>query len=206
MIAGAAFDLYAAQFGTGDVAHVCGVSRAVIDMWVNRGFIGPTRRTRSATERPRATKRGRSTVSKGRPLFSVRDVFKARLMRVLAMQVGAGLAEWEEIAEQVRNRKIKDSERAIGALAELAEISDTPAMTGEWMWAVARSIERGKPLNIYAYASRSGEEWLFDMHFVNRGEPPCFGENVPHVFIPVSDVFAYVYTKCKKILSIETPP
>lgn len=205
MIAGAAFDLDAAQFGIGDVADVCGVSRAVIDMWGNRGFIGPSRRARSISP----TKRGKSVLSKGRPLFSARDLFEARLIRVLALRVGLTLGESEDVSEKARKFKIPYVEPAIDALAELAdalaalsEPSDPPAMRGEWMWAVARSIERGKRFYVYAYATRSDDQWLFDMHFVKPAEPPCFGSDKPHIFVPVSDVFEFVYSECKKLLGI----
>jgi hypothetical protein len=203
MIAGAAFDLDAAQFGIGDVAHVCGVSRAVIDMWGNRGFIGPSRRARSI----QPMKGGRSKPSKGRPLFSARDLFEARLLRVLATRVGLAVGESEDVSEKARKYKIPTGTDALAALAhalaELAQASDPPEMKGEWMWAIARSIERGKRFYVYAYATRSDDQWLFDMHFVTPGEPPCFGLDLPHIFIPVSDVFEFVYSECKKLLGIE---
>ena len=89
MIAGAAFDLYVGQFTTGEVAQVCGVSRPVIDMWGTRGFIEPTRRERPIAGRlASTTKERRSRTSKGKPLFSARDMFKARLLQVLAAQLG----------------------------------------------------------------------------------------------------------------------
>src|SRR5690242_17417802 len=84
MSAGAAFDLYVGQFTTGEVAQVCGVSRPVIDMWGTRGFIEPTRRERPIAGRQASTtKERRSRTSKGKPLFSARDMFKARLLQVL---------------------------------------------------------------------------------------------------------------------------
>ena len=93
MIAGAAFDLYVGQFTTGEVAQVCGVSRPVIDMWGTRGFIEPTRRERPIAGRlPSTTKERRSRTSKGKPLFSARDMFKAKLLQVLAAQLGMALS------------------------------------------------------------------------------------------------------------------
>ena len=93
MIAGAAFDLYVGQFTTGEVAQVCGVSRPVIDMWGTRGFIEPTRRERPIAGRlASTTKERRSRTSKGKPLFSARDMFKAELLQVLAAQLGIALA------------------------------------------------------------------------------------------------------------------
>jgi len=46
---------------------------------------------------------------------------------------------------------------------------------GEWMYACARSIERGDPLTIYGYAAPLKGKWLFDMHVGARGTEPCFG-------------------------------
>jgi hypothetical protein len=70
------------------------------------------------------------------------------------------------------------------------------------MWATARSVEQGEPLYIYAYATRSEQKWLFDMHIINPGEPPSFGWDVPHLYVPMSAIFIAVYTDCKKLLGI----
>jgi hypothetical protein len=75
------------------------------------------------------------------------------------------------------------------------------------MWAMARSIERGKPFYIYAYATRSDQKWQFDMHIENPGaerpnELPCFGWKVPHIFVPVGEIFIAVYNDCKKLLGL----
>ena len=81
------------------------------------------------------------------------------------------------------------------------------------MWALARSIERGRPLFVYAYVARSKGEWLVDMHVENPGvktpsERPSFGSHlpdvwsVPHVFVPVGAIFAKVYNSCKVLLGL----
>ena len=69
------------------------------------------------------------------------------------------------------------------------------------MWACARSLERGKPLVIYGYATRVGREWALDMQLGEPGAPPCFGWDVPHLFVPMSSLFADVYGKCKGLLA-----
>jgi hypothetical protein len=187
MIAGVAFNLYAGLFTPTKVANFCDVKRPVIDTMSTRGFIGPTRRER-ATDRP---------------LFSFRDVVKVRMMRVLA-PLGVGLKESSLMVDKVKKRKITESE---AAMAELADIADTPAMRGEWMWAMARSVERGKPFYIYAYVARFDGKWQFDMHIEDSGvetpnEPPRFGRKVAHIFVPVSEIFIAVYEDCKKVLGI----
>jgi hypothetical protein len=192
MISGAAFDLYVGQFTTGEVAQVCGVSRPVIDMWGTRGFIEPTRRERPiAGRRVFTTKERRSRTSKGKPLFSARDMFKARLLQLLAAQLGIALSDSVLVARKAEK-----------ALIDAAQAADDVARSGEWMWATARSVEQGEPLYIYAYATRSEQKWLFDMHSIKPGEPPSFGWDVPHLYVPMSAIFIAVYTDCKKLLGI----
>ena len=192
MSAGAAFDLYVGQFTTGEVAQVCGVSRPVIDMWGTRGFIEPTRRERPIAGRlASTTKERRSRTSKGKPLFSARDMFKARLLQVLAAQLGIALSDSVLVARKAEK-----------ALIDAAQIADSVARSGEWMWATARSVEQGESLYIYAYATRSEQKWLFDMHIINPGKPPSFGWDVPHLYVPMSAIFIAVYTDCKKFLGI----
>ena len=190
MIAGVAFDLYAGLFTPSKVADLSGVKRPVIDTMGTRDFIGPTRRER-ATERP---------------LFSFRDVVKVRIMRSLA-PLGMGLKESSLMTDVFKKRKMTESEAAMDAMAELADVADIPAYGGEWMWAMARSIERGKPFYIYAYAARTKNKWQFDMHIENPGvksptEPPCFGWTHPNLFVPVGEIFIATYKDCKKVLGI----
>ena len=192
MIAGAAFDLYRPLFTPAQLAALCGVKRPVIDTMGTRGLIGASGRQPSATQpRQQSKTKGRHPPApKGRPLFSARDAFKVRLMRVLAAQLDLALtesvsmADWTELTDEAVKTKIADYEASISELAHI------PAYGGEWMWGMARSIERGKPFFVYAYATRSGGNWEFDMHveglgIEKPGEPPCFGWKVPHIFVPV---------------------
>ena len=116
-------------------------------------------------------------------MFSLRDIFKARMIRELTA-IGLGSSESVEVADE----------------ANAAEIAETVAYTGEWMWACARNSEQGHPINMFAYATRSKGKSLFDMHFGETGIAPCFGWQVPHVFIPISEIFIVAYLECKKIL------
>ena len=207
MIGGIGFDIYAGQFSSTELAVLCGVKRPVVDTMGTRGFIGPTRREQSAGPRQQSKAKGsRPKSPKGRPLFSFRDAVMVRMMRVLS-PLGVGLSVSSFMADQAKERKITESEAAMDSMAELADVADTPATKGEWMWAMARSIERGKPFYIYAYATRFDDEWQFDMHIENPGvekpdEPPCFGWNVPHIYVPVGEIFIAVYNDCKKLLGI----
>jgi DNA-binding transcriptional MerR regulator len=190
MIAGVPFNLYAGLFTPNKLAELCGVKRPVIDTMSNRGFIGPT-------QRERATKR---------PLFSFRDADYIRMMRVVA-PLGLGLKESSLMADEFKRKKMTKSEVAMEAMAEMAAIAETPTTKGEWMWAMARSVERGKPFYIYAYAAPIKNKWQFDMHIENPGvehpgEPPCFGWEVPHIYVPVSEIFIAVYDDCKRMLAL----
>jgi len=208
MIGGVSFHLYRPLFTAGKLADLCGVKRPVIDTMATRGFIRASGREQPATPRQQsATKGRRPRASKGRPLFSTRDVFKVRLMRVLAAQLDLAFTESVEMAgwvgetDKVQQKKIAEYE------ASMSELADAPAYEGEWMWALARSIERGRPFHIYAYAARLDDEWQFDMHIEKPGaerpnEPPCFGWKVPHIFVPVGEIFLVTYADCKKLLGL----
>jgi hypothetical protein len=229
MIAGVVFDLYRPLFTAAKLAELCDVKRPVIDTMATRGFIRASGREQPPTPRRQPKTKGRPTrASKGRPLFSARDVFKVRLMRVLAAQAGLELGYSAFMADKAKDRTITESELAkLGAVAKSAEpttiaaveIADKPAPQGEWMWAMARSIEREKPFYIYAYAARLGGKWQFDMYVENSGTekptehvenpgteeptvPPCFGWSVPHIYIPVGEIFISVYNDCKKTLGL----
>jgi hypothetical protein len=208
MIAGVAFDLCRPLFTAGKLADLSGVKRPTIDTMATRGFIRASGREPAATPRRQsATKGRRSPASKGRPLFSARDVFKVRLMRVLAAQLDLAFTESVEMAgwagepDKGQQKKIAEYE------ASISELADAPAYGGEWMWFLARTLERGKPAHIYAYATRSGGKWEFEMHIEGTGvekpnEPPCFGWKVPHIYVPVGEIFLLTYTDCKKLLGI----
>ena len=40
------------------------------------------------------------------------------------------------------------------------------------------------------------------MHLGEKGAIPCFGLQVPHVYVPISEIFISVYNECKKILGV----
>jgi hypothetical protein len=197
MIAGAAFDIYAGQFAAGEAAAMLGIKGPVLAMWGQRGLWEPTRREGASERRGHRTSSKRGS-PKGKPLFSARDIFKARLLHMLSGQMGLHLGKSLEVAQEVRETAEHVAE--LVSAIEAAELADTVAMTGEWMWAVARAYERGQPLHVYVYASRPGPKWQFDMHVGERGEPPSFGWAVLHLYIPASDIFIAIYNDCKKLL------
>ena len=190
------FDLYAGLFSVGELAELTGVSRPILDVWGNRGVIAPTRRELPTGRKPRP--RNKLTARRGRPLFSCRDVFTVSLVRVLAERLALGSTDSSRVVDVAKSPKRLLSKLSLGAdAAGIASI----AAGGEWMWACARGIERGKPLVVYGYAARIEDEWVFDMHVGAPGAEPCFGWDVPHVFVPMSSLFAEAYGKCKALLA-----
>jgi hypothetical protein len=167
----AAFDLYRPMFGPIDVAKIAGVNRTMVDVWLQRGLISPA--ARGEKQNPRAK-------TKGKPYFSAREVFQVRLLHLLASDLFLGLSDYAVVAEK-------------------AKLASTISQAGEWMWAVARGIENGRPFLVYAYATHAGGEWQFDVHMEKTGGAPCFGWDVPHVYVPMSTIFSPVYLECKRL-------
>lgn len=192
MFARVPFDLGAGQLTATDVARLVGVQRPVIDTMLTRGQIAPTRRGTSGRRK-----------SKGRPLLSFEDALQLSLMRTVST-LGIPMSKSSEALAPI-NMKFKGPKAAIDLMAKMSEVARSPG----WTWAIARSIERGKPFFIYAYATRAKDKWQFDMHVENPGvdkpnEPPCFGWDIPHIYVPVGKIFSAVYNDCKKLLGITT--
>ena len=188
------FDIDAALFTVTELAQVSGISRSAIDMYLHRGVLIPTRRARTLSPTRKIKVRGWKT-AQGRPMFSVIIVFKARLIWELGNTLGLGPSESSLASDQALHAGIPANELGEENGAEIAAGRN-------WMWACARSVETKQPINIYAYAARSADRWLFDMHFGEKGAIPCFGLQVPHVYVPISEIFISVYNECKKILSV----
>jgi hypothetical protein len=184
------FDLDAALFTAGELAEVSGLSRAMVDVWVSRGLLEPTRR-----ERAKRQTKGRVRKGQGRPMFSSVAIFKVRLTLELGRHLGIGLSEWVALSNIAELAKIPSY------IANIAEVADMIA-GGNWMWAVARGIENGKPFKICSYATQDHGEWLFDMEIGEDRRQPRFGLEVPHLFIPMWRVFETVYVECKKLLGM----
>jgi hypothetical protein len=182
----AAFDLEAPLFTSAELADVSGLSRTMVDVWISRGLLQPTRRERAE----RRTK-GRVRKGQGRPMFSSGVIFKVALTCDLGRHLGIGLSEWGPLGNKV--------ERA--QLTNIAGVADRVA-GGNWMWAVARGVENEKPFRIYTLATYSDGEWLFDMQLGDQSHKPSFGQDVPYLVIPTWKIYKRVYLQCKKLLGI----
>jgi hypothetical protein len=185
-------DIDAALFTVTELAQVSGISRSAIDMYLHRGVLIPTRRARTLGPTRKTKVRGWKT-AQGRPMFSVIIIFKARLILELGNTLGLGPSESSLASDEALRTEIPAHQLKGENIAKLAADRN-------WMWACARSAETNQPINIYAYAARSADRWLFDMHLGEKGAIPCFGLQVPHVYVPISELFISVYNDCKKIL------
>jgi hypothetical protein len=189
-----ALDIDAALFTVTELAQVSGISRSAIDMYLHRGVLIPTRRERTSSPARKTKVRGRKT-TQGRPMFSVVIIFKARLIRELGNALGLGPSESSLAADAAVDAKIPARELKA---AKVPEIVAGP----NWMSACARSVENNQPLNIYAYAARSADKWLFDMHVGKNGAIPRFGLQGPRIYVPISEIFISVYNECKNIAGV----
>jgi hypothetical protein len=192
------FDIDAALFTVTELAQVSGISRSAIDMYLHRGVLIPTRRGRTLSHTRKTKVRGWKT-AQGRPMFSVIIIFKARLIRELGNTLGLGPSESSLASDEALRAEIPTRELEKEIVAEIAAGRN-------WMWACARSVETNLPIIIYAYATRSEDRWLFDMHLGEKGAIPCFGLQAPHVYVPISEIFISVYNECKKILGVTAVP
>ena len=121
------FDIYAGLFSPGEISEAAGVSRPIIDVWVNRGVIAPTRRERPTGRKPRP--RGKSAARRGRPLFSCRDVFKATLVRVLAERLALGSTDSSLVAGKAGAASLSK-----GAASKLSARSEAAGIAQHRCW------------------------------------------------------------------------
>ena len=173
----------AALFSASELAHVAGVDRKLVNVWLERELLAPTRTEHLAIRK--------------RPMFSVIEIFKARLAKVLfdrlminahpSMMAGKLAIHPDDETVQYLSRLLK------GAADE------------GWMYAVARGEQRRMPIRIFAAMSRSADEWdfFFEMdvaNFVNRFPP-----GVPFAVIPVGEIFASVFRECEALYRGDLP-
>jgi hypothetical protein len=161
-------------FTAAEVAGVAGIARGLADVWIHRGIISPSRVDRSAGRR--------------RPLFSVRAIVKAKLVRILGEHFAIGPSEAADLA--------KDSDST-----EIAEM-----LSGEdWMFAVRRSLISGKQIDLSVAVARIGKKWRWQLFVTNDGIVAPFGPDVPYIVLPLATIFIGVITECTALFSGRTP-
>lgn len=116
---------------------------------------------------------------RGRPLFSVVAIFEAKLVRVLG-EVTIRPAEWSEVSEIIQ-----------------AVISD------DWMYSVARSVERNTHLknDLFISIGRRNKRWAYVLHVAGEKLQADFGPEAGFLVLPIGRIFASVYAKCREIYS-----
>lgn len=176
-------DINAPQFTGSDLAHVAGLDSGLLKLWVRRGLLQPTRIERLAIRQ--------------RPHFSVVAIFKAKLMRLVGETLSIGPALVRLAADQAEDEANKKQGKLSASAA--AKLSRVLADEG-WMWAVARSVETGKALPVFAAVTLTGDCWNFILYVGEEKIAPPFGADVPYAFLPVGPIFASVYNECRHLL------
>jgi hypothetical protein len=193
-------DINAPLFTTQELCRAAGLEPALAKAWIARGLLDPDRADPIAVRR--------------RPLFSVMTIFRARLARELSDQLGirpADAEKFNEAKKRADEKTVKGIARASGdveaALRKLLAEGRKPPRTGldrltrvvadeGWTWAVARSVERGKPLQLLGGISRENGCWDFHLALDAANLADRFGSKRTYAVIPVGGMFADVYGTC----------
>jgi hypothetical protein len=169
-----------AAFTATQLSTVTGIDRKLVNLWLERGVITPTHLER-LTER-------------NRPMFSVIAIFKARLIKALSDELSINPAS-SMLAGAEAERASRPGARAASSVARMAQV----IADAGWMWAVARGVDRGKPLALFAAINRTDDCWQLFLEFDVGKFAQRFGPDKAYAVIPIGEVFATVYRQCKKI-------
>ena len=161
-------DIEAALFTVGELANVAGIKRGVADVWVHRGIIVPTRVAHVS---------GRK-----RPLFSIRAVFKARLVHLLHENLATGPTESALVAKESETVKI----------AGMLDNED-------WILTVLRNMHRPTPLEIWAAVNRDNKRWQWKLFTDAKKIGVPFGSSHPFMVLPLSSTLLATYKDCKRL-------
>ena len=112
-------DLDAPFFTVAELAHIAGLDRGQVDVWLRRGVIQPTRIERLNV--------------RSRSLFSVGAIFEAKLIRVLGEHLAIGPSDSLLIAKEL----------------EAAILAKVTTDDGKWKWHVARHLQFSLCLSHY---------------------------------------------------------
>jgi hypothetical protein len=167
------------EFTAAQLCAVAGIDRKLVNLWLERNLIAPTKVERLA--------------ARNRPMFSVIAIFKARLIRALSETLSINPAS-SMLAGIEAERASRPGAAAASSIARMAQ---TIADEG-WMWAVARSVDRGKPLALFAAINRVDDCWQFFMEFDVGKFAQRFQPDEPYAVVPIGEIFATVYRDCKK--------
>src|SRR5262245_44930440 len=157
-----------AYFTIAELAKVAGIARGIADVWAHRGILPVSRFDRSTARR--------------RPLFSVRTILKAALIRMLSNDFSLGPTDTAKLV----------------ANSDSSEVADM--LAGEdWMQAVKRSQHRPQVLDLSLAVGRPGKNWRWFLFASKEGVVEPFGRGIPHIVVPASSIFVQVITDCTAI-------
>ena len=196
-------DITSPLFTTAELCRVAGLAPPLAKVWLQRGLLRPGRADLVAVRK--------------RPLFSVMSVFQARLARELGkgLEMGpldageAGRAKKQATQAVIRHVATSAGEAAEPVSRLLAEgkrgqksgkKSLVNIVTDEgWTWAVARSVERGKPLPLLGGVAKHDGCWSFYIALDPMELAKNLGPADTYAVIPIGAMFAHVYLDCKAI-------
>ena len=191
-------DIEIPLFTINEAARAAEVERSLLNVWMQRGVITPTRVDKSG--------------ARERTLFSVADIFRVKLARILRSQLGLGPNDSDEVSKATMSISfaaaagIDDALRGdprSGALDKLTKVIADPT----WMWAIARSIERDKPpLPLVCGISRADDCWTVLVDLKPEKLVERFGADATYSIFPMWKIFDEVYTACRTIYEGDDPP
>lgn len=196
-------DIRLPLFTTGELCRIANIDAQVAKVWLQRGLLQPDRVDQLAVRK--------------RPMFSVMGVFRAHLAREFGKILEMGpfdageaervekLASWTTIkqiasytgdaAEALRLLLAEGKKKKRAAITSLAR-----AVTDEgWTWAIARSVERGKPLPLLGGVTKRGGCWSFYIALDPMDLAKHFGPEDTYAVIPIGTMFARIYSDCKAV-------
>jgi hypothetical protein len=153
-------------FTVGELAQAADIERGLADVWVHRGIIVPTRLAKAG---------GRK-----RPHFSLRAIFRAKLVRMLTEHLAIGPSDSAQLAAES------------GAIA-VADMLDN----NDWMMVVLNN--RNLPFKIWAAVSRTRKKWRWKLFTKADEIIDPFGDSVPFVVLQLWAALLDVYRKCEPL-------
>jgi len=160
-------------FSVAELARIAKIDRGVADQWIHRGLITPTKVERAGSRR--------------RPIFSVRDVFKAKLICNLNDHFSFTPGQSAPLANNSDSVELADM------------LSDE-----DWMYAAARGIDHSKPMQFRVAVTRVKKCWRWQLIDPETRVSDVFGRGVPFIVLPLPDMFAPIYAACRTIHAAST--
>jgi hypothetical protein len=171
-------DIHAPQFSRADLVKVSGLDPKIVKLWIGRRLIRPARKERVDV--------------RSRLHFSVVTIFEAKLMRLIGENVVFGPSHGNEMAALAEAAKPKTNATISSDVARV--LADDG-----WMWAVARSVELGKPLRVFAGIANLRGCWNLHLRLNDATFEGQFEPEVSYIVVPVGEVFATVYRDCRAL-------